>query len=592
MPDAAAGGAAFLNGQEIVNDARTMAYLEAGYGPTSLRVSGGCACPRIRELIECNSDPYASPSSDPAPWYDASVPESADFAGFLTTDFEGLGSTYTRTSTDKITGGAVLGRLRPQPRTLTWKGLLFGRSDSAVQFGLRWLTANLRGTNCACGGEDLDILVSCPETVVPAVPVCGPTSSPSVWTHCPSVNGAPGWVANIGPVPEGYTFPVDGSNSPNLTSILPGDGEIDIFSAGPSFDPCTYTYNGIPHVAYYGGPPIIWQPIPNSTGGQVPEGPELYVVVQGPNYDNTDPMPTWSPSSVLTGYVTPLPSAQLLPLARPEACPPFTQPDAFRQLKNVGLIDGPKILSQRRMGCTSSCGNSSCTGDTLMIEVQFSLMAGNPYLFGCSVCLAANEPFPINEDPFCNWHKVFDGGDTSSCGADQCPPSVDCTVDIGCPEANLPDIPAFKDRCFCDPIDPVQFCCPVPADSFGQFFDGAPVIEIYSGSKSMRATTIRFFNNPQGRDCCTIAEDPCLNCDSLQIRFIPANSTMVIDGTTRTVTVQCPGMGTPILADHLTVTPFAWPMLQCADFCICVETEGAQVATDATVTVLVTPREM
>lgn len=582
MPDAAAGGAAFLNGQEIVNDARTMAYLEAGYGPTSLRVSGGCACPRIRELIECNSDPYASPSSDPAPWYDASVPESADFAGFLTTDFEGLGSTYTRTSTDKITGGAVLGRLRPQPRTLTWKGLLFGRSDSAVQFGLRWLTANLRGTNCACGGEDLDILISCPEVVPVSAPFCGP----SPWTWCDDLQA---WIGTVGPTPTGYVYPTEGSLSPNLNALwapLAPDGEIALYS-GDDPPACNSSTLDAVHMRW-NMPGPHWT---STTGaaGTSPTGAFLYTIVYGPSFSSSDPSPAWDPSSVLTGVAAPV---GFQPIARPEACPPFTQPDAFRQLKNVGLIDGPKILSQRRMGCTSSCGNSSCVGDTLMIEVQFSLMAGNPYLFGCSVCLAANEPFPINEDPFCNWHKVFDGGDTSSCGADQCPPSVDCTVDVGCPEADLPNIPAFKDRCFCDPIDPVQFCCPVPADSFGQFFDGAPVIEIYSGSKSMRATTIRFFNNPQGRDCCTIAEDPCLNCDSLQIRFIPANSTMVIDGTTRTVTVQCPGMGTPILADHLTVTPFAWPMLQCADFCICVETEGAQVATDATVTVLVTPREM
>jgi hypothetical protein len=461
MPDSPAGSAAFLNGEEIVNDARTLAYLNAGFGPKRLSIDGGCACPRIRELIECGSDPYESPMSDPAPWYDSSVPESADFAGFLTVEFEGLGSTYTRESIDKITGGAVLGRLRPTARTLHWRGYLFGRSDCAVRYGLSWMAANLKGTNCSCTGEDLDLMVCCPELTV----------------------------------------------SPPVSGV------------------------------------------------------------------GCDDLP---------------------PKAKPDLCPPFTQPDAFRLLKNVGLLAGPTIISQRRIGCKSSCGSSTCTGDddTVIIEVEFSLLAGNPYLYGCPVCLCAEQPFPINVDPECNWLKV-PPGDPALCGDNLCPPDVDCTLlDNGCPPAVLPVLPAYEDPCFCDPIDPVQFCCSIPADSFGQFFEGAPVIDIFSGSKSMRATTIRFFANPQGLDCCDIAEDPCHECDSIQIKFIPANSTLTVDGVTRTVSVQCPGSTEPIIADYLTVTPFSWPILQCVDFCICIETEGAQVATNATITVSVVPREM
>lgn len=461
MSDSPAGDAAFLNGEEIVNVARTLAYLDAGFGPLGLRVDGGCACPRIRELIECDSNPYVSPAIDPAPWYDASVPESADFGGLYITEFEGLGSTYTRTPIDKVTGGAVLGRLQPKPRTLTWRGFLFGRSDCAVQYGLSWLTANLKGTGCFCGGEDLDLMVCCPEL-----------------TENPPVSGC----------------------------------------------------------------------------------------------------------------------ASLPAINRPENCPPFTQPDAFRLLKNVGLLEGPIILSQRRIGCKTSCNSGSCAGDTVIIEVEFSLLAGNPYLYGCPVCLCAEQSFPVSDadclvDP--RWVKVIDGGDTTNCEGEVCPPPFDCTAaDEVCPPAVLPNIPEFQDGCFCDPIDPVQFCCEIPADSFGKFFEGAPVIEIFSGSAPMRATTVRFFDNPQGLPCCDVAENPCRECDSIQIRFIPANSTMTIDGTTRQVTVQCPGMGSPILADHLTVTPFAWPILQCINYCICVETEGAIVAPDATVSILVVPREM
>ena len=461
MPESPAGGAAFLNGEEIVNDARTLAYLAAGYGPSNMQINGGCACPDIRELIDCDSDPYESPVADPAPWYDSSVPESADFAGFLTVEFIGLGSTYTRTPIDKVTSGSVLGRLRSGPRPMTWRGYLFGRSDCAVRYGLSWLTAHLKGASCvACNGEELDLLVCCPDL----------------------------------------------EDSPPVTGC-----------------------------------------------------------------------------------------ASLPAINRPEICPPYSQPDAFRTLKNVGLVAGPRILSQRRMGCSSSCGNSACIGDeTLIMEIEFTLMAGNPYLYGCPVCLCVEQPFPPISDCDDVWFKVADSNNPSGpCGVEECPPETDCSLtDSLCDPAVLPPVPVFTDNCFCDPIVPVQFCCDVPADSFGQFFEGAPVIEIYSGSGVMRSTTIRFFENPQGLPCCDTAEDPCRNCDALQIRYIPANSTLTIDGTTRSVTLDCPGLARPIRAEHLTATPFSWPILECTEFCICIETEGLAVQPDATVTVLITPREM
>lgn len=474
MPDSVFGEAAFLSGQEIVNSARTLAYLENGYGPPSMQVNGGCFCSNIRELIECDSEPYVSPEVDGAPWYDASVPESADFAGFLPVEIEGLGSTYSRTSADKITGGAALGRLRPGPRTIIWRGYLFGRSDCAVRFGLGWLTANLAGSGCeACGGEELDILVCCPD-LADSPPVSGCSSLPEV--------------------------------------------------------------------------------------------------------------------------------------NRPDLCPPYTNPDAFRTLKNVGLIDGPKILSQRKTGCGSSCGNDSCEDDTLIMEVEFSLMAGNPYLYGCPVCLCVDLPLPaVTEgdcatDPF--WEKLTGAqvaeiaaavasGSPSPCLGDVCDPEPDCTTtDSECRPADLPTIAPFTDNCFCDPLHPVQTCCPIPADAFSQFFEGAPVIEIFSGSAAMRGTTIRFFENPKDLECCDVSEDACLNCDSLNIRFIPAGATMTIDGTNRTISVLCRGSVVPIRAEHLTVTPFSWPILQCTNYCICIETDGVALSPDATVTVLITPREM
>lgn len=458
MPESAAGSVAFLNGEEIVNDGRTLTYLQSGYGPPTLQVTGACVCPQIRELIDCSTPPYATPTTDPAPWYDSSVPESADFAGFLTAEFQGLGSTYTRTNVDKITGGAVLGRLRPQARTLTWRGFLFGRSECAVRYGLAWMTANLKGSGCVCGGEELDLMICCPDL-----------------TATPPVSGC--------------------SNLPAI--------------------------------------------------------------------------------------------------AKPASCPPFTEPDAFRTLKSVGLVDGPKILSQRRTGCSGGCGDSGCDEESLIMEIEFSLVAGNPFLFGCPVCLCVDQTFDFAPDCMDYWVKVLDSNSAPECAASACEEVTPCDqTDDHCQLATLPTIPAFEDNCFCEPVVPIQVCCPISADDFGQFFEAAPVIEIYSGSAPMRATTVRFFENLNALDCCDVSANSCLNCDNVQVTYIPRDSTLTIDGSTRTVTLLCPGSMDPIQAEHLTVTPFSWPLLSCSDFCICVETDGVTAASNASVTVSLVPREM
>src|SRR5690242_19563402 len=141
MPDSKAGSFATLNGYEVVNTQRTIDYIRNFGLPIS--IDEDCWCPQIQTLAGCEpATGYKFPSTDTAPWYDPAIPESGDFLGLLVTEFDGLGSTFTRQTFDTLNGGAVLGRLRPQARTLTWRGFLFGRTCCAAEYGLRWLTAS------------------------------------------------------------------------------------------------------------------------------------------------------------------------------------------------------------------------------------------------------------------------------------------------------------------------------------------------------------------------------------------------------------------------------------------------------------------
>lgn len=156
-----------LDGVEILNDSRTVAYMRNDLGPPGLSVTGDCGCPNMRELIGCDPD-YISPSVDGVPWVTSSYPESADFLGFLVSDFSGLGSTLTRQVYPTVTEGAVLGRLRPGERPMTWSVYLIGRTCCATAYGLRWLTRQLSGGSaCApgCTLSTLDLMTCCPEFV-------------------------------------------------------------------------------------------------------------------------------------------------------------------------------------------------------------------------------------------------------------------------------------------------------------------------------------------------------------------------------------------------------------------------------------------
>jgi hypothetical protein len=431
--DANAGAAAFLNCCEIVNSSRTFSYMQNGIKPPSLTLYGDCGCSNLRQLIDCGEDPYETPATDPAPWWDATIPESYDFAGFMPVEFNGLSSIVTRNVTEVISGGGVLGRLRFPPRTLTWRGFLIGKTCCATAYGLRWLTQQLLQTSCdsSCQGFDLTILICCPDNA----------------------------------------------------------------------DSCN---------------------------------------------DVNDPM----------------------------------SDAAWRDLKNVGLLNGPTILSERKTDC--GCGCSSIT------EIEFSLVAGQSQLYKEPIIICDCVNFPTAPVECVEWIKIFPGEECPP--ADECPPAVRCNENPNCPNPVLPTIATVIDPCVvCDPIDPVSLCCHIDKENFGVFFEGVPKIEIYSGSLPLTNVRIDFFEDAKEAGCSNL--DACGRCATLTVTYVPPFSTVIIDGTIRRVQIDCPGQGSLLPAENLTISPFHWPVLSCIDYCICFTADATNIAPDACVTVSVVPRE-
>lgn len=107
---------------------------------------------------------YLTPEIDLAPWFDAQVPESAEFAGLYVEEVTGFDSVVNREVTDAAVIGSAFGPLRLRGRSLTVTGWLRAKTCAAAEYGLSWLTEALMGDqgcdDCATGA--LTMIRSCP----------------------------------------------------------------------------------------------------------------------------------------------------------------------------------------------------------------------------------------------------------------------------------------------------------------------------------------------------------------------------------------------------------------------------------------------
>lgn len=167
MPETSAGTYATLANVEIINNQRTLTYLQNGLGPGSLTVHGDCGnCENILELLNCPGiTGYIDPETDVAPWFSPTIPESKEFLGLFVDEFDGLSSPFTRDVSETVNNGGILNRSRLSTRSMTWRGFLFGGTCCGTYYGLRWLSKTLSrfDANCRdCFGDDLELLVCCP----------------------------------------------------------------------------------------------------------------------------------------------------------------------------------------------------------------------------------------------------------------------------------------------------------------------------------------------------------------------------------------------------------------------------------------------
>lgn len=157
-------GAIYLafGGVEVSNAERTRRYLELGLGPKNIAVVASGACAAI-VAVEQGGVNAVSPSADPAPWYSASVAESAGFLGFVVDSVEGLDAQIALSVEDRLRVGAVLGTPLRKARVLRFTGYLLATSCAALEYGRAWLAKTLTATcDATCGGATLRMRRVCP----------------------------------------------------------------------------------------------------------------------------------------------------------------------------------------------------------------------------------------------------------------------------------------------------------------------------------------------------------------------------------------------------------------------------------------------
>jgi hypothetical protein len=143
---------------EIVNSARASVYAQKYCLLTSCD-----PCPDLTTAI--NDVPYVDPVTDPAPWYDSAVPESAGFLGVMGLDAAGFStSTFSRDPVQLVGDGAALGVGRRAHREIVYSVLLLVLDECSLSYALEWLSSALRGSPCEgdCNGDELGVFACCP----------------------------------------------------------------------------------------------------------------------------------------------------------------------------------------------------------------------------------------------------------------------------------------------------------------------------------------------------------------------------------------------------------------------------------------------
>lgn len=159
-----------LNGLEFSNSSRVVAHMVPDVPTRDDQITTPiqCACDFQVPYDDTWTGLEAALGDGPyiltdAPWYDASRPESLEFAGVWIMETTGFDAVPTQREVgESICVGGVASRARDTSRTMTFSALVLACTNAGAEYGKNWLSCILRQANIR-GGVDLSFYKAHPE---------------------------------------------------------------------------------------------------------------------------------------------------------------------------------------------------------------------------------------------------------------------------------------------------------------------------------------------------------------------------------------------------------------------------------------------
>ncbi|MFF2612383.1 hypothetical protein [Kitasatospora sp. NPDC058046] len=256
------------------------------------------------------------------------------------------------------------------------------------------------------------------------------------------------------------------------------------------------------------------------------------------------------------------------------ACCPTGDGSAQRRyLYDVALLEGPKVTEAEYLA------------EAIIAKVEFVLGAAKPWIFrdplpGTTVWSQLAAGAQVTLDPDAIYGLCVEPGD--------------CLDDPACPPPALPVRPPVPvDACY--PSGSATFrrtVISIPPTDMYQWLEAVPILELETGASDLRRLIVRLRPNVLGD--CSLSPDPCGICSDIQIPYLPAGSTLRVDGRVQRAEVQCNAAGTATSAPLVYGRQghaFEWPVFDCpTGLCIEILSTAATTASDARARVLLTAR--
>jgi hypothetical protein len=289
-----------------------------------------------------------------------------------------------------------------------------------------------------------------------------------------------------------------------------------------------------------------------------------------------------------------------------------TQLDAAhrRTFMRAALVSGPTVTA--RVGTGGACSRGTCGMNGDIIQVEFILTAASPTPWTDPIPLL-DVGWPIGGSGDCvDWCLQnldpmdcyeWDFTNSGACVWDTTGPNpcLDIVEDPTCPQTDCAHAPCVSgaDKCadplvqvmappvptaptspFCIPLAPERACYSIDLSTRPEWAVDVPIITITAGVTDLRNVGITLYGKPSGTPltCDQIADqNRCNPLTDFFVSFIPAGSSVTIDGRTGRATTDCNGEcnTASTVFGGIDGGPIRFEELDCAAYCVCLTSDPA-----------------